>query len=76
MEEVKSKQKIEEDSSTNTKKEEKKSKKKIIIIILILLLLILLFLWWWFNRKFDVTFKYNNGLNNASHSFCPHAYSL
>ena len=46
----------------------KKSKKKIIIIIIIiiLLLLILLFLWWWFNRKFDVTFKYNNGLDNET----------
>ena len=27
-------------------------------------MLLLLFLWWWFNRKFDVTFKYNNGLDN------------
>ncbi len=29
-------------------------------------MLILLFLWWWFNRKFDVTFKYNNGLDNET----------
>ena len=47
----------------NQEKKDKKSKKKkiIIIIICILLLLLILFLIWWFNRKFDVTFKYNNG---------------
>lgn len=44
--------------------EKKKSKKKIIIIIFILLLIIVLFLIWWFNRKFDVTFQYNNGLED------------
>lgn len=69
MEEVKGMSKGEnvDKNTTNekdNKKEEKKSKKKIIIIIIILLLLLLLFLWWWFNRKFDVTFKYNNGLDN------------
>ena len=41
-------------------KDEKKSKKLIFIIVGIILLLIILFLIWWFNRKFDVTFKYNN----------------
>ena len=50
------KKEIKEEKST-----EKKSKKKIFIIIGIILLLIILFLLWWFNRKFDVTFKYNNG---------------
>lgn len=44
---------------------EKKSKKKLFIIIgIILLLLIIGFLIWWFNRKFDITFKYNNGTND------------
>ena len=43
------------------KEEKKNNKKKIFIIIGIIILLIILFLIWWFNRKFDVTFKYNNG---------------
>ena len=44
--------------------EKKKSKKKLIIFLIILIILIGLFLWWWFNRKFDVTFQYNNGLED------------
>lgn len=40
----------------------KKNKKNIILIIIgILILLIVLFLLWFFNRKFEVTFDYNNG---------------
>ncbi len=42
-------------------KEKDKKKITIIIVILIVLLLIGAFLFWWFNRKFDVTIKYNNG---------------
>jgi len=67
MEEVKRESEVVDLNTTiekDNKKEEKKSKKKIIIIVIILILLLLLFLWWWFNRKFDVTFKYNNGLDN------------
>ena len=44
--------------------EKKKSKKKLIIFLIILIFLIGLFLWWWFNRKFYVTFQYNNGLED------------
>ena len=44
--------------------EKKKSKKKLIVFIFIFILLIAVFIWWWFNRKFDITFKYNNGLEN------------
>ena len=51
MEEVKEEVKVE--------KKEKKSKKWLIIII-ILLLLLGGFLYWWFNRKFEISFKYNN----------------
>ena len=41
---------------------EKKSKKKIIVaIVLVIIIAIALFLLWFFNRKFDVTFDYNNG---------------
>ena len=47
------------------KKEEKKKKdnkkRNIIIIVGLLILLIILFLLWFFNRKFEVTFDYNNG---------------
>lgn len=39
----------------------KKGKTKIIITIIVLLLAIAAFLFWWFTRKFEVTFKYNNG---------------
>lgn len=45
-------------------KKEKKSKKKLIIIGVILLLLIIGFIIWWFNRKFDITIKYNNGTSD------------
>lgn len=39
-----------------------KNKKKIIAIVLgILLIAIIIFLLWFFNRKFDVTFDFNNG---------------
>lgn len=39
-----------------------KNKKKIITIIFgILLIIIIVFLLWFFNRKFDVTFDFNNG---------------
>lgn len=52
---VKAKKEIE------VKKEERKSKKKISIIIsVIILLLVAAFLFWWFNRKFEISFKYNN----------------
>ena len=44
--------------------EKKKGKAKKIIIIIIILLAIIIFIWWWFNRKFNFTFKYNNGLEN------------
>ncbi len=50
-----------EEKNNEEKKDNSKKKKIILIIIGIILLLILLFLLWWFNRKFDVTFKYNNG---------------
>ena len=43
------------------KKKEKKWLKRILIILGIILVLVAAFLIWWFNRKFDVTFKYNNG---------------
>jgi uncharacterized repeat protein (TIGR02543 family) len=44
----------------------KDKKKKIIIasIIGVILLAIIIFLLWFFNRKFDVTFDYNNGIKN------------
>ena len=39
-----------------------KNKKKIIAIVFgILLIAIIIFLLWFFNRKFDVTFDFNNG---------------
>lgn len=44
------------------KKKPKKSKKKLIISIIVIILLIILFLLWWFNRKFTITFEYNNGM--------------
>ena len=56
--------KEEENNTTIVYAEKKKSKKKIIIFLIIIILLIGLFLWWWFNRKFDVTFQYNNGLED------------
>lgn len=52
---------------TDQKKEHsknKKSKKKLILTLIILFALIVLFLFWWFNRKFSITFEYNNGLEN------------
>lgn len=43
----------------------KKNKKKIILVVLgVILFLIILFLLWFFNRKFDVTFDFNNGTKN------------
>lgn len=45
-------------------KKPKKSKKKLIISIIIIIILISLFLFWWFNRKFTITFEYNNGMEN------------
>lgn len=58
-------EKIEEVSTSNIEvKEKKKSKAKKIIIIIILLLALIIFIWWWFNRKFNFTFKYNNGQEN------------
>ena len=50
--------------SNSEVKVEKQGKAKKIIIIIILLLCIFIFIWWWFNRKFNFTFKYNNGLEN------------
>ena len=59
---------ISQDVAKNDQKQEnfkkKKSKKKLILTLLILLILIVLFLFWWFNRKFSITFEYNNGLEN------------
>ena len=52
------------ENEVEVKSKKKKSKKKLILFIFILILLIVLFLLWWFNRKFDVTFKYNNGEEN------------
>ena len=51
---------------TKSKEEEKTSKnnkKRNIILIVagLLLLIVILFLLWFFNRKFEVTFDYNNG---------------
>ena len=41
---------------------EKKDKKKIIfVVVAIVVLAIILFLCWFFNRKFEVTFDFNNG---------------
>lgn len=51
-------------SNVEVKNKKKKGKAKKIIIIIILLLAIIIFIWWWFNRKFDFTFKYNNGEEN------------
>ncbi len=42
----------------------KKKKVNIAIVIGVILLAIIIFLLWFFNRKFDVTFDYNNGTKN------------
>lgn len=52
---TKSKEK-EDKTSTNNKK-----RNIILIVAVLLLLIIILFLLWFFNRKFEVTFDYNNG---------------
>ena len=62
MKEVKEKKK-------ETKEKKKMSKKKKVIITIsiifgVILLAVIAFLIWWFNRKFDITFKYNNGKPN------------
>ena len=46
-----------------SKKENDNKKKRNILIIVgvVLLIVILIFLWWFFNRKFNVTFDFNNG---------------
>ncbi|MGM9877817.1 MAG: InlB B-repeat-containing protein [Bacilli bacterium] len=55
--------KKDEKIEVNTSKE--KNKRKIILVVVgVILLAILLFLFWFFNRKFDVTFDLNNGLEN------------
>ena len=51
---TKSKEKEEKTSKNN-------KKRNIILIVAGLLLLIVIFLLWFFNRKFEVTFDYNNG---------------
>lgn len=51
-------------SNKDKKNEKKDNKKTIFIVVGIVLLLIILFLIWFFNRKFDVTFNYNNGTEN------------
>ena len=52
---------VKAEKEIEVKKEERKSKKKTIIIIsVIILLLVAAFLFWWFNRKFEISFKYNN----------------
>lgn len=50
-------------SEEKEEKTSKNNKKRNIILIVagLLLLMIILFLLWFFNRKFDVTFDYNNG---------------
>lgn len=45
-------------------KKDKKNKKILLIILGIVLLIALFFILWFFNRKFDVTFDYNNGTKN------------
>ena len=47
------------------KKEEKSNKKKIVIFSLIFIVLVGAFIFWWFNRKFDVTFKFNDGSEDS-----------
>lgn len=42
-------------------KDDKKKRNILIIVGVILLIAILIFLWWFFNRKFNVTFDFNNG---------------
>ena len=42
-------------------KEKDKKNKVWLYILIVLIIIIIIFLIWWFNRKFDVTFKYNNG---------------
>ena len=62
-------EKVEVNTSTEevkvSKKEadtSKEKKKKIILVVVgVILLAIILFLLWFFNRKFEVTFDYNNG---------------
>lgn len=55
--------KKDEKTEVNTSKENKK-KKIILVVVGIILLAIILFLLWFFNRKFDVTFDFNNGTKN------------
>lgn len=46
---------------------ENKKKRNILIIVgVVLLIAILIFLWWFFNRKFNVTFDFNNGDENVT----------
>ncbi|MGN1379128.1 MAG: InlB B-repeat-containing protein [Bacilli bacterium] len=50
-------------NEVDTSKE--KNKKNIILVVVgVILLIIILFLIWFFNRKFDVTFEFNNGTKN------------
>ena len=50
-------------SKEKEEKTSKNNKKRNIILIVagLLLLIVILFLLWFFNRKFEVTFDYNNG---------------
>ena len=68
VEEAKNEDIVEQPKEIITEKivyvEKKMSKKKLIIVILVLLLILGIFIWWWFNRKFNVTFIYNNGDEN------------
>ena len=52
---TKSKEKEEKTSKNN------KKRNIILIVVGLLLLIVILFLLWFFNRKFEVTFDYNNG---------------
>ena len=47
-------------------KENNSKRKGLLIVGIVLLLLIVIFLLWWFNRKFDVTLKYNNGSDDSN----------
>ena len=53
---TKSKEKEEKTSKNN------KKRNIILIVVGLLLLIVILFLLWFFNRKFEVTFDYNNGI--------------
>lgn len=54
-----------EETKETSKNNPKKKGKTLLIIIIIVLLLVVAFLFWWFNRKFDVTIKFNNGDENV-----------